>query len=85
MNREQSDQNPHGDDHSPQNQTNTETVPMVLITLPQRDALIEFMSKLPYADVANGIEFLRNAPQVNVNLTTPAQTDVDQAKGAHED
>ena len=53
----------------------TQTVPMVLITLAQRAALIEFMAKQPYADVANGIEFLRSAPQVNVNITAPSSAD----------
>jgi len=77
MNHEQPDQHPQGGDHDPQEPSNTQTVPMVLITLPQRDALIEFMAKLPYADVANGIEFLRNAPQVNVNLTTTAQAEME--------
>ena len=58
-------------DSQQDDRASTQTVPMVLITLPQRAALIEFMAKQPYADVANGIEFLRTAPQVNVNITTP--------------
>jgi len=44
--------------------------PMVLISVAQRNALIEYMAKQPYQDVANGIDFLRNAPVINVNLTT---------------
>ena len=70
MSQESFEQNQQGSDDSPQDQSNTQTVPMVLLTLPQRAALIEFMAKLPYADVANGIEFLRNAPQVDVNVIT---------------
>lgn len=54
----------------------SQTIPMVLITLPQRAALIEFMAKQPYTDVANGIEFLRNAPQVNVNFEAPDSADI---------
>jgi hypothetical protein len=52
-------------------QNQNQTIPMVLITLPQRAALIEFMAKQPYSDVANGIEFLRNAPQVDVTIAPP--------------
>jgi hypothetical protein len=58
-------------DSQQDDRASTQTVPMVLITLPQRAALIEFMAKQPYADVANGIEFLRTAPQVNVSITAP--------------
>ena len=58
-------------DSKQDDRASTQTVPMVLITLPQRAALIEFMAKQPYADVANGIEFLRTAPQVNVNIIAP--------------
>ena len=57
-------------------QSNSQTVPMILITLPQRAALIEFMAKQPYSDVANGIEFLRNAPQVDVNINAPDTADI---------
>jgi len=42
----------------------------------QRNALIEYMAKQPYKDVANGIDFLRNAPVINVNLTTAGDADV---------
>lgn len=48
---------------------NTEKVPMALISIAQRNSLIEYMAKQPYEEVANGIEFLRNAPIVEVNLT----------------
>jgi hypothetical protein len=47
----------------------TEKVPMALISIAQRNSLIEYMAKQPYEEVANGIEFLRNAPIVEVNLT----------------
>jgi hypothetical protein len=47
---------------------------MVLITLPQRAALIEYLAKQPYADVANGIEFLKTAPQINVTITPPSES-----------
>lgn len=59
-----------------QTQSGSQSVPMVLITLPQRAALIEFMAKQPYSDVANGIEFLRNAPQVDVNINAPETADI---------
>lgn len=51
-------------------QNDNQVVPMVLISLEQRNALIEFLAKLPYQDVASGINFLREAPVVNVNVTT---------------
>ena len=60
------------------NPTNdAEKVPMALISIAQRNSLIEYMAKQPYQDVANGIEFLRNAPIVEVNLTinNPEATD----------
>jgi len=53
-----------------------DSVPMVLINVAQRNALIEYMAKQPYKDVANGIDFLRNAPVINVNLTTAGDADV---------
>jgi hypothetical protein len=56
--------------------TDKQTVPMALITLPQRAALIEFMAKQPYTDVANGIEFLRSAPVIDVTITTPDDAEV---------
>jgi len=52
-----------------------DSVPMVLISVAQRNALIEYMAKQPYQDVANGIDFLRNAPVINVNLTTSGDAD----------
>jgi len=53
-----------------------QTVPMALITLPQRAALIEYMAKQPYTDVANGIEFLRSAPVIDVTISTPDDAEV---------
>jgi hypothetical protein len=58
------------------NEAGGTTTPMVLISVAQRNSLIEYMAKQPYQDVANGIDFLRNAPVVNVTLT------VDGEKGA---
>ena len=46
----------------------TQVVPMVLISQEQRNALIEYLSKMPYQDVAAGINFLQEAPMVNVNI-----------------
>ena len=51
------------------------TVPMVLISMQQRTALIEYLAKQPYEDVASGIEFLRDAPTVNVTLNVTESTD----------
>lgn len=57
------------EDSTPQVQANDgEKVPMALISIAQRNSLIEYMAKQPYQEVANGIEFLRNAPIVEVNL-----------------
>ena len=53
-----------------------QTVPMALITLPQRAALIEYMAKQPYTDVANGIEFLRSAPVIDVTISAPDDAEV---------
>jgi hypothetical protein len=50
-------------------------VPMVLISLAQRNSLIEYMAKQPYQDVANGIEFLKSAPIVNLNLVDDGSAD----------
>ncbi|NBQ98394.1 MAG: hypothetical protein EBT26_09950 [Microbacteriaceae bacterium] len=52
------------------------TVPMVLISMQQRTALIEYLAKQPYEDVASGIEFLRNAPSVNVTLNLSDSADM---------
>lgn len=49
-------------------QDGARVVPMVLISQEQRNALLEYLAKQPYQDVAGGIDFLRNAPMVNVNL-----------------
>ncbi len=45
-----------------------QVISMVLISEAQRAALIVYLSKQPYQDVAAGITFLRDAPTVNVNL-----------------
>jgi hypothetical protein len=55
------------------------TVPMVLISMQQRTALIEYLAKQPYEDVATGIEFLRNAPTVNVTLNVSENADTGSA------
>ncbi len=49
----------------------TQVVPMVLISQEQRNALIEYLSTMPYQDVAAGITFLREAPVINVTITMP--------------
>ncbi len=49
-------------------------MPMVLLSVAQRNSLIEYMAKQPYQDVANGIDFLRNAPVVNVTVTEDERT-----------
>jgi hypothetical protein len=49
----------------------TQVVPMVLISQEQRNALIEYLAKMPYQDVAAGINFLQEAPVVNVNINVP--------------
>ena len=51
-------------------------VPMVLISMQQRTALIEYLAKQPYEDVASGIEFLRDAPSVNVTLNVSDSVDI---------
>jgi hypothetical protein len=58
-------------EQAPTSSESSQVVPMVLITLPQRAALIDYLAKQPYADVANGIEFLKGAPQINVTITAP--------------
>ena len=52
----------------PNSEPKDTSVEMVLITQVQRNALIEYLSKQPYQEVAAGINFLRDAPLVNVNL-----------------
>jgi len=64
------------------NDQDTSKVPMVLISLAQRNSLIEYLAQQPYQDVANGIEFLKNAPVVNVNLTDDGSADPATADGA---
>jgi len=49
-------------------------VPMVLISQEQRNALIDYLAKMPYQDVAAGISFLREAPVVNVTISMPNET-----------
>jgi hypothetical protein len=58
------------------------TVPMVLISMQQRTALIEYLAKQPYEDVASGIEFLRDAPSVNVTLNVSDNADMASATEA---
>ena len=67
MSTEESTQNISGQESS--------KVPMVLISLAQRNSLIEYMAKQPYQDVANGIEFLKSAPIVNLNLVDDGSAD----------
>jgi len=45
-----------------------QVISMVLISQAQRVALIDYLSKHPYQDVAAGIAFLRDAPSVNFDL-----------------
>jgi hypothetical protein len=56
-----------------------EVVPMYLISQAQRQALLEFLGKQPYMDVASGIDFLRQAPMINVSFRDVAEgtTDVE--------
>ena len=54
--------------------------PMALITLEQRSALIEYLAKQPYQEVANGIKFLTNAPIVTVNFTDNSSSDSVQSQ-----
>jgi hypothetical protein len=57
-----------------------QSVPMVLISQVQRNALIEYLSKQPYQDVAAGIAFLRDAPVVNVNVVSDGSDGVESAE-----
>jgi hypothetical protein len=52
------------------------TVPKILISMQQCTALIEYLAKQPYEDVASGIEFLRDAPSVNVTLNVSDNADI---------
>ena len=59
----------------PDSEPKDTSVEMVLITQVQRNALIEYLSKQPYQEVAAGINFLRDAPLVNVNLVLDDKQD----------
>jgi len=59
----------------PDSESKDTSVEMVLITQVQRNALIEYLSKQPYQEVAAGINFLRDAPLVNVNLVLDDKQD----------
>jgi hypothetical protein len=59
----------------PNSEPKDTSVEMVLITQVQRNALIEYLSKQPYQEVAAGINFLRDAPLVNVNLALDDKQD----------
>jgi hypothetical protein len=63
---------PASEQETPQaaeSENDTQVVPMVLISQEQRNALIEYLAKMPYQDVAAGINFLQEAPVVNVNIS----------------
>ena len=59
----------------PNSEPKDTSVEMVLITQVQRNALIEYLSKQPYQEVAAGINFLRDAPLINVNLVLDDKQD----------
>jgi hypothetical protein len=59
----------------PNSEPKDTSVEMVLITQVQRNALIEYLSKQPYQEVAAGINFLRDAPLVNANLVLDDKQD----------
>jgi len=59
----------------PNSEPKDTSVEMVLITQVQRNALIEYLSKQPYQEIAAGINFLRDAPLVNVNLVLDDKQD----------
>ncbi|MDZ7965042.1 MAG: hypothetical protein RM368_08700 [Nostoc sp. DedSLP03] len=42
-----------------------------LITEQQRDALLNYLLNRPYREVANGVQFLNNAPTTIVNIEVP--------------
>ena len=42
-----------------------------LITEQQRDALLNYFLDRPYREVANGVQFLNNAPTTIVNIEVP--------------
>ena len=49
---------------------------MVLITLEQRAALLDYLSQQPYKDVAGGIDFLRQALTINVSFSPDSASDM---------
>jgi len=49
---------------------------MVLITLEQRAALLDYLAQQPYKDVAGGIDFLRQALTINVRFSPDASSDM---------
>jgi len=49
---------------------------MVLITLEQRAALLDFLSQQPYKEVAGGIDFLRQALTINVRFSPDSSSDM---------
>ncbi|MGB6295657.1 MAG: hypothetical protein WBF90_05655 [Rivularia sp. (in: cyanobacteria)] len=44
-----------------------------LITEQQRDALLNYFLERPYKEVANGVQFLNNAPTTTVNVEVPEE------------
>lgn len=44
-----------------------------LISEQQRNALLNYLLDRPYREVAQGIEFLKNAPTTIVNIEVPAE------------
>lgn len=42
-----------------------------LVTEQQRDALLNYLLNRPYREVANGVQFLNNAPTTILNLEVP--------------
>jgi HSP90 family molecular chaperone len=44
-----------------------------LITEEQRDALLNYLLNRPYREVANGVQFLTDAPTTILNIEVPEQ------------
>jgi hypothetical protein len=44
-----------------------------LITEDQRDGLMNYLMNRPYAEVANGVQFLTNAPTTILNVELPEE------------
>lgn len=42
-----------------------------LVTEQQRDALLNYLLNRPYKEVANGVQFLNNAPTTILNIEVP--------------